>query len=43
MFVKTKAMSEYAQALIDKVDEHIRKTSKSIKANAAEREEQTQA
>ena len=40
---KTKALSEYAQALIDEGDEHTRKTSKGIKAIAAEREEQSQA
>ena len=39
---KTKAMLEYAQALIDEVDEHTRKASERIKANAAEREEQSQ-
>ena len=43
MLAKTKAMSEYAQALIDEADEHTRKTSKQIKANVAEREEQSQA
>ena len=36
-------MSEYAQALIDEADEHTRKSSKRIKANAKEREEQAQA
>ena len=40
---KTKVMSEYAQALIDEADEHTRKASKRIKANAIEREEQDQA
>ena len=40
---KTKALSKYAQALIDEVDEHKRKASERIKANVAEREEQSQA
>ena len=40
---KTKVMSEYTQALIDEADEHTRKASERIKANATEREEQAQA
>ena len=40
---KTKTMSEYALALIDEVDEHTKKASKRIKANATEREKQAQA
>ena len=43
MSTKTKAMSENALALIDEADEHIRKASEQIKANVAEREEQSQA
>ena len=43
MLAKTKAMSEYAQALIHKADEHTRKASERIKANFAKREEQSQA
>ena len=43
MFVKTKAMSKYEQALIDEVDEHTRNASEQIKASAVEREEQAQA
>ena len=39
MSMKTKAISEYAQALIDEADKHTRKTSERIKANVAEREE----
>ena len=40
---KTKAMLEYAQALIDKAYEHTRKTSERIKTIFVEREEQYQA
>ena len=40
---KTQAMSKYAQALIDEVDEHTKKASKRIKADVVEREEQSQA
>ena len=43
MSVKTKAMSEYAQALIDEADEHTRKAYERIKVNIAEQEEQSQA
>ena len=43
MLMKTKSMSEYAQTLIDEVDKHARKTSEQIKANVAEREQQSQA
>ena len=40
---KTKALSEYAQALIDEADEHTRKASERIKVIATKREEQAQA
>ena len=40
---KTKVMSKYAQALIDEVDEHTRKTSERIKVIAVEREKQSHA
>ena len=43
MSMETKSMLEYAQALIYEADEHTRKASKRIKANVAEREEQSQA
>ena len=43
MSAKTKAMSKYAQALIDEADEHTRKAFERIKANAIEREEKSQA
>ena len=39
---KTKAMYEYAQVVIDAVDEHARTTSKRVKAIVAEQEEQSQ-
>ena len=43
MLAKTKAMSKYAQALIDETDEHTRKAFERIMANVAKREEQSQA
>ena len=39
---KTKAMSEYAQAVIDAIDEHSRKTTERAKAIAEKKEEQSQ-
>ena len=39
MAKKTKAMLDYAQALIDEADEHPRKTFEGIKAITTEREE----
>ena len=43
MSAKTKAMLEYAQALINEANEHTRKSFERIKANVVERKEQSQA
>ena len=42
MAEKTKAMSEYAQVMIDVIDEHTRTKIEQAKAVAEEREEQSQ-